>query len=90
MASDEPVHNGLVSPSVGTRTLNWVCGTAAAVLLACGFVAALVTGFIAFVLTSEGIPFWSQLAWFVTLMCLMGPLLFLYAYDVWQKKKGLG
>ena len=38
---------------------------------------------------SAGIPFWSQLAWFVTLMCLMGPLLFLYAYDVWQKKKGL-
>jgi hypothetical protein len=21
---------------------------------------------------------------------LMGPLLFLYAYDVWQKKRGLG
>lgn len=58
------MHTGLVKPSAGTRTLNWV--------------------------TSEGIPFWSQLAWFVTLMCFMGPLLSLYAYDVWQKKKGHG
>jgi len=37
-AFDEPVHTGLVEPSAGNRALNWVCGTAAAVLLACGFV----------------------------------------------------
>jgi hypothetical protein len=78
-----------VKPGKTTKALNCLCGTTAVVLLVTGFAAALVTGVVALWLTAAGIPFWTELAWFATAMCVLAPLLFLYSYDAWRKKHAL-
>jgi hypothetical protein len=75
--------------SIGTRTLDVACGAFATALFVAGLVSALVTGCLAVLLTVEGIAFWRELLWIVTAMCVLAPISFLYAYDAWQKKKGL-
>ncbi|HSJ20451.1 MAG TPA: hypothetical protein VK964_07735 [Nocardioidaceae bacterium] len=75
--------------SIGTKTLDVACGAFATALFVAGLASALFTGGLAVLLTVEGIAFWRELLWIVTAMCAVAPVSFLYAYDAWQRKKGL-
>jgi hypothetical protein len=75
--------------SIGTKTLDVACGAFATALFVAGLVSALFTGCLAVLLTVEGIAFWRELLWIVTAMCVLAPISFLYAYDAWQRRKGL-
>jgi hypothetical protein len=83
------VHTAGMAVSIGTKTLDLACGAFAVALFVAGLVSAIFTGWVAFVLTVEGISFWRELLWAVTAMCVLAPTFFLYAYDAWQRKKGL-